>query len=212
MNTPAPPAPDGIVVGTDGIPRCWWPGSDPVYLDYHDREWGRPVADDTRLFEKICLEGFQSGLAWITILRKREGFRRAFAGFDPDLVARFTEADVERLVADAGIVRHRGKILSVINNARRMAAIRDEFGSLGALVWSFEADAPVLRSRADARATSPESEALSKALRKRGWSFVGPTTMYAFLQSVGVVNDHLEGCAFRAACLADRAVFVPPRR
>jgi DNA-3-methyladenine glycosylase I len=209
-DTPLRPA-DGIVVGADGVARCWWPGTDPLYLDYHDREWGRPVADDRRLFEKICLEGFQSGLAWITILRKRDGFRRAFADFEPDVVAGFGDADVERLVADPAIVRHRGKIVSVINNARRMPAIRDEFGSLAAFVWSFEATPRTVRTKADIRATSPESEALSKALRKRGWSFVGPTTVYAFLQAMGVVNDHLEGCAFRADCLADRAAFTPPR-
>jgi DNA-3-methyladenine glycosylase I len=212
MNTIAPTLEDGIVVGADGVARCWWPGTDPLYLDYHDREWGRPVADDRRLFEKICLEGFQSGLAWITILRKREGFRRAFADFEPEAVARFGDADVERLVGDAAIVRHRGKILSVINNARRMPELRDEFGSLAAFVWSFETERPGPRRKSDIRATSPESEALSKALRKRGWSFVGPTTIYAFMQAMGVVNDHLEGCAFRAECLADRAAFTPPRR
>jgi DNA-3-methyladenine glycosylase I len=210
MNESLVPLADGLTVGADGITRCWWPGSDPLYLAYHDSEWGRPVGDDRRLFEKICLEGFQSGLAWITILRKREGFRRAFADFDIDAIAAFDDADVERLVADAAIVRHRGKIVSVINNARRMPAIRDEFGSLAAFVWSFEAAPRPIRSKADIRGTSPESEALSKALRKRGWSFVGPTTIYAFMQSMGVVNDHIEGCAFRAECERDRAAFVRP--
>jgi DNA-3-methyladenine glycosylase I len=208
--------PDGIIEGADGIARCWWPGTDPLYLDYHDREWGRPVADDTRLFEKLCLEGFQSGLAWITILRKRENFRRAFAGFDIDTVAAFGDADVERLVADAGIVRHRGKILSVINNARRARDLRDEAGSLAAFVWRFEPD-PATRPREmtlaalRATSTSPESTALSKDLRKRGWSFVGPTTVYAFMQAMGLVNDHLDGCAFRDAAEAERSTFVRPR-
>jgi len=207
------PGSDGIVVGNDGIARCWWPGTDPLYAAYHDREWGRPVADDNRLFEKLCLEGFQSGLSWLTILRKREGFRAGFAGFAPEVVARFDEGDIERLVADAGIVRHRGKILSVINNARKMQAIRDEFGSLAAFVWGFEADNPrAPRTKADIRPTSPESEALSKALRKRGWSFVGPTTVYAFMQAMGIVNDHLEGCSCRAEAERYRARFEKPRR
>ncbi|HUG60547.1 MAG TPA: DNA-3-methyladenine glycosylase I [Methylomirabilota bacterium] len=213
MNIANAPLADGLVLGADGIVRCWWPGADPLYVAYHDTEWGRPVADDARLFEKICLEGFQSGLSWITILRKREGFRAGFAGFDPEAIARFDDADVERLVADAGIVRHRGKILSVINNARRLPALRDEFGSLAAFCWSFETEpAPAPTSRAGIRSTSPASEAMSKALRKRGWSFVGPTTIYAFMQSMGIVNDHLAGCAFRAETERDRAAFTPPRR
>jgi DNA-3-methyladenine glycosylase I len=202
---------DGLARGADGIVRCWWPGTDPLYLAYHDREWGRPVADEHRLFEKLCLEGFQSGLAWITILRKRGAFRAAFAGFDPDAVARFGNGDVERLLGDAGIVRHRGKILSVINNARQVLRLRDEGGSLPALVWSFEPDSrPAPVGRRDIPPTSRESEALSKALRKRGWSFVGPTTVYAFMQSMGLVNDHLEGCAFRADVERERAAFVRP--
>jgi DNA-3-methyladenine glycosylase I len=206
----APPG-NGLTLGQDGIVRCWWPGTDPLYVAYHDREWGRPVADDTRLFEKLCLEGFQAGLSWLTILRKREAFRAAFAGFDPDIVARFTDADVERLVADAAIVRHRGKILSVINNARHMPAIRDEFGSLAALVWSFEPDRryPPLRKE-DLPAATPQSAALSKALRRRGWSFVGPTTIYAFMQAMGLVNDHIQGCAFRAEAEAERVAFKRP--
>ncbi|WP_181699413.1 DNA-3-methyladenine glycosylase I [Chthonobacter albigriseus] len=208
--------PDGIIEGADGIARCWWPGADPLYLDYHDREWGRPVADDTRLFEKLCLEGFQSGLAWITILRKRDNFRRAFAGFDMEAVAAFEDADVERLMADAGIVRHSGKIRSVINNARRARALRDEVGSLAAYLWRFEPDPSTRPARIDFAAakgmsTSPESVALSKDLRKRGWSFVGPTTIYSFMQAMGLVNDHLEGCAFRDVVERDRAAFARPR-
>ncbi len=209
MEAPRPP----LAVGPDGLVRCFWPGSDPLYLAYHDGEWGRPVADDRLLFEKICLEGFQSGLAWITILRKRENFRTAFAGFDPDAIARFDEADVERLVADAGIVRHRGKILSVINNARRMPAVREAHGSLARLAWRHAPEPREAAPRAigDLPAKTAESTALSKELRRLGWSFVGPTTIYAFMQSMGLVNDHLEGCACRGACEEARAAFTPPR-
>ena len=179
--------------------RCWWPGEDELYIRYHDEEWGRPVTDDRRLFEKICLEGFQSGLSWITILRKRENFRRAFANFEVERVARFGPRDVTRLLKDAGIVRHRGKIESTINNARRCEDLAEEFGSLSDYVWRFE---PPARSRAKkltwealrAMTTSPESVALSKDLRRRGWTFVGPTTMYAFMQAMGQVNDHVYGC------------------
>ena len=186
----------GLRAHTDGRQRCWWCGDDPLYVAYHDSEWGRPVHDDGRLFEKICLEGFQAGLSWLTILRKREHFRRAFAGFDIARVASFGPADIERLVADAGIVRHRGKIASAINNAQRYADLATEFGSLDAFVWSFAAGAP----SGDEVTTSgiptntPASTRLSKELKQRGWTFVGPTTMYAFMQSVGVVNDHLKGC------------------
>jgi DNA-3-methyladenine glycosylase I len=182
---------------------CTWPGTDDLYIRYHDEEWGRPVVDDTRLFEKICLEGFQSGLSWITILRKRENFRRAFKGFDPKVVARFTARDVERLVKDAGIIRHRGKIASTINNAKRALELIDEKGSLAAYFWSWEPK-PESRPKKLTRAqllkmsTSPESVALSKDLKKRGWTFVGPTTCYAFMQAMGLVNDHVEGCAVRA--------------
>ena len=186
----------GLRAHTDGRQRCWWCGDDPLYVAYHDSEWGRPVHDDVRLFEKICLEGFQAGLSWLTILRKREHFRRAFAGFDIARVAGFGPVDIERLVADAGIVRHRGKIASAINNAQRYADLATEFGSLDAFVWSFAASTP-----ADDEATpsgiptyTPASTRLSTALTHRGWTFVGPTTMYAFMQSVGVVNDHLKGC------------------
>ncbi len=185
----------GLRTHTDGLLRCWWCGDDPLYVEYHDREWGRPVHDDTRLFEKICLEGFQSGLSWLTILRKRENFRRAFANFDIGRVAQFSSDDVARLLSDAGIVRHKGKIESTINNARRCQELIAEFGSLDAFVWGFVTDAPA--SSADLPTQSAESVRLSKELKRRGWSFVGPTTMYAFLQSVGVVNDHLSDCWVR---------------
>ncbi len=194
--------------------RCW-PASDPLYVAYHDEEWGRPVTDERGLYERLCLEGFQSGLSWLTILRKRDAFRRAFAGFDPDRVARFGARDVARLLADAGIVRHRGKIESALGNAHRACALRDEFGSLAAYVWSFE-PAPASRPRRVTwaalrrRTTTPESVALSKDLRRRGWTFVGPTTMYAFMQAVGVVNDHLDGCALRADVVRARRAFEKP--
>jgi DNA-3-methyladenine glycosylase I len=179
--------------------RCWWCGTDALYVRYHDEEWGRPVIDDRRLFEKVCLEGFQAGLSWLTILRKREAFRRAFAGFDVDRVARFTARDVTRLLADATIVRHRGKIESTINNARRARELRDEYGSLSRYFWTWQ---PTSRSRPTrisrevlmTMPTTPESIALSKDLRKRGWTFVGPTTIYAFMQAMGLVNDHVHDC------------------
>jgi DNA-3-methyladenine glycosylase I len=205
----------GLVAGPDRKPRCFWGAEPPEYRAYHDAEWGQPTADDVRLFEKVCLEGFQSGLSWLTILRKRDAFRRAFAGFDVEEVARFGPRDVARLLADAGIVRHRGKIESTINNARRALELRDEAGSLAAYFWRFEPDRAsrpkkltwsVLRRMA----TTPESTALSKDLRRRGWSFVGPTTIYAFMQAVGIVNDHLDGCAFRAAAARARRAFVRP--
>jgi len=184
-----------VVVDEDGVARCWWGASTPEYSAYHDTEWGFGVADDHRLFEKICLEGFQAGLSWLTILRKRENFRRAFAGFDPDIVAQFDETDVERLLSDAGIVRHQGKIRSTINNAGRALELASEFGSLASYFWQraeFDAAAPV-----EIPATTPGSAALSKDLKKRGWSFVGPTTAYAFMQAMGLVNDHLDGCHVR---------------
>ncbi len=206
---------DGLSVGSDGRARCWWPGDDPGYQVYHDAEWGWPVDDDRRLFEKICLEGFQSGLSWLTILRKRENFRAAFAGFDFAAVARFGETDVERLLADAGIVRHRGKIESTINNARRACDLVDECGSLAAYFWRFEPP-PAARPRRMDRAAlrqltkSDASIALSKDLKKRGWTFVGPTTAYAFMQAMGLVNDHLQGCAVRADVEAARDGFERP--
>jgi DNA-3-methyladenine glycosylase I len=193
---------DGLWKGPDGRRRCAWCAADPAYVTYHDTEWGVPTRDDRALFEKISLEGFQSGLSWLTILRKRDNFRRAFADFDIARVARFDRRDVARLLGDAGIVRHRGKIESTINNARRCADLIDEFGSLADYVWRFQ---PPAHSRPKkltldvlkTMTTSPESIALSKDLRRRGWTFVGPTTMYAFMQAMGVVNDHLHGCACR---------------
>jgi DNA-3-methyladenine glycosylase I len=192
----------GLFAAEDGRPRCFWCAASPAYRHYHDTEWGFPVDDDRRLFEKLCLEGFQSGLSWLTILNKREAFRKAFADFDAKKVARFGERDVARLLGDAGIVRHRGKIESTINNARRCEDLVEEFGSLSNYVWRFE---PSARSRPGkltwevlkTMATTPESTAMSKELRRRGWSFVGPTTMYAFMQAMGLVNDHLHGCEFR---------------
>lgn len=206
---------DGVVRGEDGRRRCWWPGGDPLYQVYHDGEWGRPSADDRRLFEKICLEGFQAGLSWITILRKRDNFRAAFAAFEPRALVRFGAADVERCLADPGLVRHRGKIESVLNNARRTLDLIDEAGSLAAFVWRFEPDPARRPSRLDRAAlrglaATPESAALSKELRRRGFSFVGPTTVYAFMQSVGIVNDHLDGCFCRPAVEAERAAFIRP--
>ncbi len=204
-----------LVVGPDRKPRCFWSTSAPEYVRYHDEEWGFPTADDVRLFETVCLEGFQSGLSWLTILRKRDAFRRGFAGFDLEKVARFGARDVTRLLADAGIVRHRGKIESTINNARRACDLRDELGSLAAYFWAFEPD-PGERPRRLTLATlrrmttSPASVALSKDLRKRGWSFVGPTTMYAFMHAVGIVNDHLDGCAVRGRVERARRAFERP--
>jgi len=194
-----------LITGPDGRDRCRWCAAAPDYMAYHDREWGFPVTDDRRLFEKICLEGFQSGLSWRTILTKRENFRAAFLGFDFDQVARFTGEDVARLLQDAGIVRHRGKIEAVINNAKRAQEMVAEFGSLAAYFWRFEA-----RYVPGFRATSPESEALSKDLKKRGWRFVGPTTVYAFMQAMGLVNDHAEGCVIRAEVDQARASFQVP--
>jgi DNA-3-methyladenine glycosylase I len=195
--------------GPDGLPRCSWCAGAPEFLHYHDEEWGFPVADDRRLFEKLCLEGFQSGLSWRTILNKREAFRAGFAGFNIEAVARFTEADVERLLKDAGIVRHRGKIEAAINNARRAQELIAEAGSLAAFVWRYEEEHP---APPQSRSTSPESEALSKALKKRSWRFVGPTTVYAFMQAMGLVNDHAEGCISRPKAAQMRAVFVVPGR
>ena len=191
-----------VIVGADGRARCFWCGAAEDYVAYHDEEWGIPVADDRRLFEKICLEGFQSGLSWLTILRKRDAFRRAFAGFDPRKVARFSAKDVERLLADPGIVRHRGKIESAIGNAARALDLIDEFGSLAAFVWRFapeEASRPKRITRAVLMRLGPSGEAvaMSKELRSRGFTFVGPTTSYAFMQAMGLVNDHVAACAFR---------------
>ena len=189
-------------VGEDGVPRCWW-GSEPeIYRAYHDEEWGRATTDDTRLFEKICLEGFQAGLSWLTVLRKRQNFRAGFAGFDPARVARFDEADVARLLADSGIIRHQGKIRSTINNAVRALELISERGSLAGYFWAWAP--PEDGPPDDIPALTAVSTALSKDLRKRGWSFVGPTTVYAFMQAMGLVNDHLEGCHVREVCVGAR--------
>jgi DNA-3-methyladenine glycosylase I len=207
---------EGLRRGEDGVVRCSWAGGDPLYTRYHDEEWGFPVSEDRRLFEKLCLEGFQSGLSWLTILRKRDNFRAAFRGFDVDAVARFGARDVARLLKDAGVVRHRGKIESTVNNARRARELAAERGSLAAFFWSFEpppADRPkrltwpVLLTMAK----TPASTALSKDLKGRGWSFVGPTTAYAFMQAMGLVNDHVEGCAIRERADSARARFRRPR-
>lgn len=202
---------DDVVIGDDGNARCGWGGSTPDYLAYHDDEWGRPVLDRTTLFEKLCLEGFQSGLSWITILRKREHFRRAFAGFDPDRVASFGDDDVERLLADPGIVRHRGKIRSAINNANALLAMEANGEQLHELMWRHQ---PATRHRPttmrDVESTTPESVALAKALKQRGFSFVGPTTAYAAMQAMGIVNDHLVGCWQREDCEAAQLATRPP--
>lgn len=200
----------------DGLPRCPWAGDDDLYRTYHDREWGRPVTSDTRLFEKVCLEGFQSGLSWITILRKRERFREVFHGFDIARVAQMGEADIERLLTDPGIVRHRGKIAATINNARRALEVQREFGSLAAYFWRFEPrpeHRPGDLSWDSLRqlAQTDASRALSKDLRKRGFAFVGPTTCYAFMQAMGMVNDHMAGCFCRDEVEAERLALARPR-
>ena len=212
-STPNPPA--GLFAGDDGALRCLWCQASPSYQHYHDNEWGFPVTDERRLFEKICLEGFQAGLSWLTILNKREAFRRGFANFEAERVAAFGDADVQRLLADAGIVRHRGKIESTINNARRLLELRGEFGSLTAYAWGFE---PKPSSRPErltleqlqSMTSSAESVAMSKDLKKRGFSFVGPTTVYAFMQAMGLVNDHIDGCHVRPAALQQRATLKKP--
>jgi DNA-3-methyladenine glycosylase I len=199
--------------GEDGLARCSWCQATPEYRAYHDGEWGFPVTEDRRLFEKICLEGFQSGLSWLTILRKRQNFRAAFANFEIAKVASFGDSDVERLLQDAGIIRHRGKIVSAINNARRAADLAAEKGSLRNYFWGFEPSPASRPAKIDAAAyaaltTSPESVAMSKDLKKRGFTFVGPTTAYAFMQAMGLVNDHLEGCHVRPAALEARRALV----
>ncbi|MEO7940904.1 MAG: DNA-3-methyladenine glycosylase I [Burkholderiaceae bacterium] len=208
--------PDGLFADDQQVARCSWCQATPTYRNYHDAEWGFPVADDRRLFEKICLEGFQSGLSWLTILNKRDAFRRGFANFDIEALARFGEEEVARLLLDAGIVRHRGKIASTINNARRAIALRDECGSLAAYFWRWEPDpatrpASITRETLRTITTSPESVALSKDLKKRGWTFVGPTTVYAFMQAMGLVNDHVQGCATRDRVIATRTAFTSPQ-
>ncbi len=198
-------------VGPDGKPRCRWSGAAPEFLHYHDREWGFPVADDRRLFEKLSLEGFQSGLSWRTILAKRESFRAAFHGFDIDRVARFSDRDVTRLLKDAGIVRHRGKIEAVINNARRAREIVKREGSLASFIWRYEPDRKTLAAPQTV-STSPEAIALSKDLKRLGFKFVGPTTVYAFMQAMGLVNDHVDDCVVRKQVLRARKSFRPPAR
>ncbi len=205
----------GLHRGGDGAIRCFWCGDDPLYQRYHDREWGRPVADGARLFEKLSLEGFQSGLSWLTILRKRDNFRAAFAGFEIARVARFGAREVKRLLGDPGIIRHRGKIESTINNARRALALQAEFSSLAAFYWGFEPRADERPRRIDWETLkiipqTEESRRLATELKRRGFSFVGPTTAYAFMQAMGLVNDHLEGCDFRAEVEADRRKFRRP--
>ena len=200
----------------DGITRCWWGNDHQDYRRYHDEEWGRPVADDFQLFEKICLEGFQSGLSWLTILRKRENFRKAFVGFDFGKIASFNVEDVDRLLLNDGIVRHRGKIEATINNARCALDIVDEFGNLAAYIWKWEPTSPEPHiGKGDYDNPNPSitatSKSLSKDLKKRGWKFFGPTTAYAFMQAMGLVNDHLKGCAIREVVEAMRLEFERPQ-
>jgi DNA-3-methyladenine glycosylase I len=197
------------ILGPDGKSRCSWCGAAPEFLGYHDTEWGFPVGDEHRLFEKLSLEGFQAGLSWRTILAKRENFRAAFHGFDFDRIARFTERDVERLLKDEGIVRHRGKIEAVINNARRTQVLVNQDDSLAAFIWRYEPDVKQL-ARPQTASTSAESIALSKDLKKRGWKFVGPTTVYAFMQAMGSINDHVEDCVIRTKVERARKNFKRP--
>jgi len=197
------------IVGPDGKPRCQWCGAAPEFLGYHDTEWGFPVSDDHRLFEKLCLEGFQSGLSWRTILAKRENFRAAFHDFDFDRITRFTRRDVDRLLKNEGIVRHRGKIEAVINNAKRARELVERDGSLAAFIWRYEPDSKQL-AKPQTASTSAESLALSKDLKKLGWKFVGPTTVYAFMQAMGLINDHVEDCAIRTKIERARKKFRRP--
>jgi len=197
------------IKGPDGKPRCSWCSAAPDFFDYHDSEWGFPVDDDIRLFEKLCLEGFQSGLSWRTILAKRENFRTAFHHFNFEKISRFTQRDVNRLLKDEGIVRHRGKIEAVINNARRAEELIEQEGSLAVFFWSYEPDEKNL-SEPQTVSTCEESVALSKELKKRGWKFVGPTTAYAFMQAMGIINDHVEGCIYRAKVEQARKRFKRP--
>ena len=204
-----------VVVGEDGVARCWWGAADPLYLSYHDSEWGRPVSQDARLFETLVLEGFQSGLSWLTILRKRENFRRAFRSFDIEVVARFGRRDTERLLSDTGIVRNRAKIEAAVNNARRCTELVEEFGGFAAYVWRFEPDPATRPHTLDWEAlaritTSEEGRALSKDLRRRGWAFVGPTTAYSFMEAVGLVNDHVSRCDVREDVVDERNRFIRP--
>jgi DNA-3-methyladenine glycosylase I len=201
----------GVTRGEDGLPRCSWGLSTPDYVAYHDAEWGHPTADENRIYEKLCLEGFQSGLSWLTILRKRDGFRSAFKSFDPEKVAKFGDRDVERLLQDASIIRHRGKILATINNARAVNRMHAEGRTLASVVWQYEPKKhKAWRDPTDAVASTPESKALSADLIKRGFKFVGPTTVYSAMQSLGVVNDHMVKCFCRAVCESERATFSRP--
>lgn len=199
-----------LFLAPDGQPRCGWAGAAPEFLSYHDEEWGFPVADDRRLFEKISLEGFQSGLSWRTVLAKRDNFRTAFAGFNFRTIAGYDQADVGRLLTDPGIIRHRGKIEAVLNNARMAIELQAETGSLAAFFWRYEPAADEL-SQPQSVSTSPASTALSKELRRRGWKFIGPTTIFAFMQAMGLINDHAAGCFTRATAAARRSDFTPPR-
>ena len=199
------------IEGADGKRRCRWCAAAPEFLNYHDTEWGFPVSDDHRLFEKLSLEGFQSGLSWRTILAKRENFRNAFHGFDFDRVARFTQSDLDRLLGDKGIVRHRGKIQAVINNAQRARELVEREGSLAAYIWRYEPDPETLPAP-QTESTSEASIALSKDLKKQGWKFVGPTTVYAFMQAMGLINDHADGCVIRDKVERARKKFNPPGR
>lgn len=199
------------IIGPDGKSRCRWCAAAPEFLDYHDTEWGFPVSDDHRLFEKICLEGFQSGLSWRTILAKRENFRAAFHNFDFDRIARFTQRDIDRLLKDEGIVRHRGKIEAVINNAKQAQDLVKKEGSLAAFIWRYEPEANQLTNPQSA-STSAESIALSKELKKLGWKYVGPTTVYAFMQAMGLINDHVEDCVIRVKVKRTRKNFKRPGR
>ena len=197
--------PDGLVQGDDGVVRCWWTGDHVDYRAYHDEQWGRPVVDDRALLEKLALEAFQAGLSWLTVLRRRETLRAAFDGFDPGAVARYGDADVERLLADPGIIRHRGKVEAVVAQARAYPAVVAEHGSLAALVWAHEADRPEApRTSTDVDASTPRSTALARELKRLGMRFVGPTTVHALLQACGVVTDHLVGCHARQRCLDER--------
>ena len=198
------------VIGADGKKRCRWCGDAAEFLEYHDEEWGFPVKDDRRLFEKLSLEGFQSGLSWRTILVKRENFRAAFQNFDFEKIARFGERDINRLVKDEGIVRHRGKIEAVINNARRALELVKREGSLASFIWRYE-PATDQRTKPQTVSTSPESMALSKELKKQGWKFVGPTTVFAFMQAMGLINDHVEDCVIHGKVESARRSFKPPR-
>lgn len=203
---------DALIVGDDGQPRCSWGSSSEDYIHYHDTEWGRPTTDERTLFEKMCLEGFQSGLSWITILRKRDAFREVFADFDADVVAGYGEAEITELLGDARIIRHRGKIEATINNAQALLDLHESDRTLAGLIWSHEPEEAERRVWDDVPASTPESTALSKELKKLGFRFVGPTTAYAAMQAMGVVNDHFVGCPQRETCAAERAALERPTK